>query len=234
MANREMSLLDVHHCCLTNYYSHISVSCLVVGVSSYLISTSSPRNNNSMTSSPIIGLDACITNVLMDIRKYLDVESTVRLSQTCRTFHNLLTEDEDDQYPKIKVSYFTFGDSSLWRDNRGRHIQESSVTKGVKIRSLATDVLPNIHWQSLKRIEFRLSPGRTFLNRDEELRDAFVYMAMGLESAHELEEFYIDVGHIMKFDVSRRDYALLFLFVHMMCKNLHPPLLDYCRHSIPK
>ena len=112
-------------------------------------------NNNSMASSSIIGLDACITNVLMDIRKYLDVESTVRLSQTCRTFHNLLTEDEDDQYPKIKVSYFTFGDSSLWRDNRGRHIQESSVTKGVKIRSLATDVLPNIHWQSLKRIEFR-------------------------------------------------------------------------------
>ena len=189
-----------------------------------------------MTSSSFIGLDACITNVLTDIRNYLDVESTVRLSQTCRTFHNLLTEDATGRYPKIKVSYFTFGDSSLWRDNRGRHIQESSVTKGVKIRSLATDVLPNIHWQSLKRIEFRLrlTPGKSFLNTDEELRDAFLYMAVGLESAHELEEFYIDVGHIMKFDVSRRDYALLFLFVHMMCKNLHPPLLDYCRHSIPK
>ena len=186
-----------------------------------------------MTSSSFIGLDACITNVLMDIRKYLDVESMVRLSQTCRTFHNLLTEDEDDQYPKIKVSYFTFGDTSLWRNKRGRRIPESSVTTGVKIRSLATDVLSNIHWQSLKRIEFRLTPNKTFLNTNEELRDAFVYMAVGLESALELEEFYIDVGHIMKYDVSR-DYALLFLFVHMMCKNLHLQLLDYCRHSIPK
>ena len=177
------------------------------------------------SSSSFIGLDACITNVLADIRNYLDVESTVRLSQTCKTFHNLLTEDATGRYPKIKVTYFTFGDSSLWRDKRGRsrHIPESSDTEGVKIKSLATDVLPNIHWQSLKRIEFRLSPGRTFSNRDEELRDAFVYMAMGLESAHELEEFYIDVGHIMKFDVSFGEtMLLLFLFVRMnVQKNLH-------------
>ena len=59
-------------------------------------------------------------------------------------------------------------------------------------------------------------------------------MAVGLESALELEEFYIDVGHIMKYDVSK-DYALLFiLFLHMICTKLTPPVARLCRHSIPK
>ena len=70
-------------------------------------------------------------------------------------------------------------------------------------------------------IENVLTPGKSFLNTDEELRDAFLYMAVGLEAALELEEFYIDVGHIMKYDVSK-GYALLFiLFLHMMCKNFY-------------
>lgn len=155
-----------------------------------------------MDSTTTITADAAIlTNVLPDIKNYLDVESTVQLSQTCRSLHGLLTEDSGGLYPKIKQSYFTFGDPSLWRDDiTGQRVDRSLVDKNTKIKSLATEAVTKVHFPSLKRIEFRLSPGKIFSNREEELRDAFVYMAMGLASATELEEFYIDCGHIMKFD----------------------------------
>ena len=142
-----------------------------------------------------------LINVLPDIKNYLDVESTVHLSQTCRTLHGLLTEDSGGLYPKIKQLYFTFSDPSLWRDSiTGRRVDRTLVDKNRKMKSLAIEALTKVHFPSLKRIEFRLSPGKKFSNREEELRDAFVYMAMGLASATELEEFYIDCGHIMKFD----------------------------------
>ena len=154
-----------------------------------------------MDSTTTITADAILTNVLPDIENYLDVESTVQLSQTCRSLHGLLTEGSGGSYPKIKQSYFTFGDPSLWRDDiTGRRVDRTLVDKNTKLKSLATEVLPKIHFPSLKRIEFRLSLGKTFSNKEEELRDAFVYMAMRLGSATELEEFNIDCGHIMKFD----------------------------------
>jgi len=156
--------------------------------------------NNNMDSTTTITADAILTNVLPDIKNYLDVESTVQLSQTCRSLHGLLTEDSGGLYPKIKQSYFTFGDPSLWRDDiTGRRVDRTLV-ENTKMKSLAIEAVTKVHFPSLKRIEFRLSPGKTFTNREGELRDAFVYMTMGLGTATELEEFYIDCGHFMKFD----------------------------------
>jgi len=95
--------------------------------------------------------------------------------------HGLLTEDSGGLYPKIKQSYFTFGDPSLWRDDiTGRRVDRTLVDKDRKMKSLAIEALTKVHFPSLKRIDFRLSPGKTFSNREEELRDAFVYMTMGL------------------------------------------------------
>ena len=154
-----------------------------------------------MDSTTTVRADAILTNILPDIKNYLDVESTVQLSQTCRSLHGLLTEDPGGLYPKIKQSYFTFGDPSLWRDDiTGRRVDHTLVDENTKMKSLAIEAITKVHFPSLKRIEFRLSPGKYFSHREEELRDAFVYMAMGLASASELEEFYIDCGHIMKFD----------------------------------
>jgi len=179
--------------------------------------------NNNMDSTTTITTDAILTNILPDIWNYLDVESTVHLSQTCRTLHGLLTEDSGGLYPKIKQSYFTFGDPSLWRDDiTGQRVNRALVDdKNTKMKSLATDAITKVHFPSLKRIEFRLSPGKTFSNREEELRDAFVYMTMGLGTATELEEFYIDCGHIMKFDTfnSKMVYEV-FAQSLASCKNL--------------
>lgn len=176
-----------------------------------------------MDSTTTVRADAAILiNILPDIKNYLDVESTVQLSQTCRTLHGLLTEGSGGSYPKIKQSYFTFGDPSLWRDDiTGRRVDRALVDKNTKMKSLATVVLPKVHFPSLKRIEFRLSPGKTFSNREEELRDAFVFMTMGLGSASELEEFYIDCGHIMKFDTfnSKMVYEI-FAMNLASCKKL--------------
>ena len=89
-----------------------------------------------------------LINVLPDIKNYLDVESTVNLSQTCRTLHGLLTEDSGGLYPKIKQSYFTFGDPSLWRDGiTGRRVNWSLVDdKNTKMKSLATDAITKVHF----------------------------------------------------------------------------------------
>lgn len=145
------------------------------------------------------GLDVFITNVLMDISKFLDVESTVRLSQTCRTLHESLTDDPNSRYPKIKVSHFSIGDPSMWRDEDGNRLS-FIATAGGRITSLSTHVLPKIHFPSLKRLEFRFPPGKAFANGDDEVRDLFVNLAIGLGTATNLEEFHIDIGLVMKFD----------------------------------
>jgi len=175
-----------------------------------------------MDSTTTVRADAAILiNILPDIKNYLDVESTVHLSQTCCTLHGLLTEDSGGSYPKIKQSYFTFGDPSLWRDDiTGRRVDRALVDKNTKMKNLATVVLPKIHFPSLKRIEFRLSPGKTFTNREEELRDAFLYMAMQLGTATELEEFYFDCGHIMKFDAFNSMFYEVFATNLASCTKL--------------
>lgn len=145
-----------------------------------------------------------ITNVLPDIGKFLDVEATVKLSQTCRSIHALLTVDPDGQYPKIKVPYFAMGDPCMLREDT-RNEQPGSNTVPSHLRrtvSLSPRVLPTVHFPSLKRFEFHLQPqpGKVFTNKDDELRDSFVYLATCLESASNLEELHVDVGLLMKFD----------------------------------
>lgn len=157
-------------------------------------------NNNTFEKH---NMDLILIDVLLDIRDYLDVESTIYLSQTCTTLHNLLTEDYGTQYPKVKQSYFTFGDVSLWRDDKGHRLPDLSsngakVARSTPMISLSTKFLTRVHFPSLKRIEFRLAPTRLFMNSDEELKSAFIHLAMGLDEASELEEFYIDCGHLMK------------------------------------
>mmetsp|Transcript_46784 Transcript_46784/g.98268 ORF Transcript_46784/g.98268 Transcript_46784/m.98268 type:complete len:421 (+) Transcript_46784:359-1621(+) len=118
-----------------------------------------------------------ITNILMEVSQFLDVESTIHLSETCRTLHEALVDDPNSQNPKIKVSNFTLGD-------------------------LSAVVLPKIHFPSLKRFEFRF-PSGTNKSRSEArggLRDLFMALTVQLKNMTNLEEFHMDVGLIMNFD----------------------------------
>jgi len=82
----------------------------------------------------------------------------------------------------------------MWRDRNGNRVHPS--LSPTHITSMSLHVLPKIHFPSLKRLEFRF-PSSNFPN---ELRDSFVNMAIGLESASNLEELHIDMSLVMKFD----------------------------------
>lgn len=146
--------------------------------------------------------EVLITHVLTEISDFLDVESTVHLSRTCRFTHGMLTEDTVGQYPpKMKVSYFSMGDSSLWRDENGRsRIHPGEPHHGKNLMTLSTRVLSQVHFPSLKKLEFRFPAGKKFVNADDEVRDSFIHLAIDLEHATNLEELTIDIGLIMKYD----------------------------------
>lgn len=88
----------------------------------------------------------------------------------------------------------------MWRDANGYRILDHAYTGS--ITSLSTQALPNIHFPSVERLEFRLprSTTRVFANTDDELRDSFIYLAVGLESATNLEELHVDIALMIKYD----------------------------------
>lgn len=160
------------------------------------------HNNNKMSSASSV---FATTSVLTDVSKFLDVMSTINLSMTCRSLRGSLTTCDDDDgdiaaghYPKIRAMHFSLGDSSLFRDGPA-HNPAFGVT------NLATRALSRLHFPSLRTLHFRLAGGNNskpppLANPDEELRDTFVHLAMGLENATNLEELHLDAGLIMKYE----------------------------------
>ena len=136
-------------------------------------------------------------DIITNVSNFLDIESTVHLSRTCSTIHKSLTDDPLGYYPKLKVPYFDLSDPSVWRDEEGGRIA-GPIPDSQTVKTLATQVIPKIHFPSVKVIYFRPPTPRLFTNDQIDLRDAFTHLAIGLQSARDLEELTIDAGVIMR------------------------------------
>ena len=82
---------------------------------------------------------------------------------------------------KMKVSYFSMGDLSLWQDDNERsRIRPGEPHHGKNIMTLSTRVLSQVHFPSLKKLEFRFPAGKAFTNADYEVRDSFILYTLPL------------------------------------------------------
>jgi len=138
--------------------------------------------------------------VSLGVSEFLDVESTVRLSQTCRVLHTTFTHDPNGLYPKIKVSHLSIEDASIVRDKDGNRLRPGGP-RG-KMTSISHKVLPKIYFPSLITFQFRGSGSGNMVlaNGPDDMKDLFVTLAVGLETATNLELFHFDIGLIIKFD----------------------------------
>ena len=134
------------------------------------------------------------SHALVGVAQYLDVESTVRLSQTCGSLRTTFTHDPGGRYPKIKVSHFSLEDRSMWRDKNGIRWRPDCDDPDV-ITTIATQLLSKIHFPSLKAFEL---PGRTkFANcGHDDMKELFISLSFGLESATKLQVLHFDVGKV--------------------------------------
>lgn len=168
--------------------------------------SSTASSSLAATTANSSGLDASIANVLPDVTKFLDVTTTARLSQTCRSLRSQLTVVGVDHRRRIKVPYFRLGDGNRvpppTTTTPGAGGEDPFSAFAPRITSTCSLALSKIDFPSLKRLEFRFDQaGKNFLGiPDDELRDAFIYLAIGLESATDLEELHIDVSLVMKHD----------------------------------
>lgn len=171
-------------------------------------------------------------SLLPEISEFLDVASTVRLSQTCRALHASLTQDPDPVSsnaflagfsdhgdggrrpdPKIKIAHFRLGDPSLLR----------AGPAGPRATSVAARAIPQLCFPFLKSAEFRL-PSDVSLEGDAHApRDAFLGLADRLENAAALEELDVDVGLFMESEndkVRMRTIYVAFADVLVRCAEL--------------
>jgi|SaaInl74LU_5_DNA_1037368.scaffolds.fasta_scaffold17053_1 hypothetical protein len=134
-------------------------------------------------------LDAIIVNV----EQFLCIEETINLSKTCHAIRNILVHNPSGVFPKIKVSHFEVADAV---DGATSDVDDTTaaVPPHRRINNYTSNVLANIHFPVLERLVIKFPTGKVHISGDweDELRDSFIYLALGLERAVNLEELIVD------------------------------------------
>jgi len=138
-----------------------------------------------------------ISNVVMDISKFLGVASTVRLSMTDRALRGLLVHDPGGPHPQIKAAAFVLAE----------------YDDAPNAPSMLA-VLPRLHFPSLRQFEVRFPPGAPLA----ELKGALSSLAAGLRRATELEELFVDVKQLLTFEKCATAFCQL--FYRVLAKSL--------------
>mmetsp|Transcript_33001 Transcript_33001/g.49158 ORF Transcript_33001/g.49158 Transcript_33001/m.49158 type:complete len:374 (+) Transcript_33001:70-1191(+) len=156
-------------------------------------------------------LDAIIVNV----EQFLCIEETINLSKTCHAIRSILVHNPNGVFPKIKVSHFEVADAV---DGATSDVDDTTATAAVpphrRINNYTSNVLANIHFPVLERLVIKFPTGKVHRSGDweDELRDSFIYLALGLERAVNLVELIVDFTPFLmeqcKF-LSRNNYNTL-------------------------
>jgi hypothetical protein len=127
----------------------------------------------------INALDATIVHV----EQFLCIEDTINLSKTCHAIRNILVHNPNGAFTKIKVSHFEVVD-----DNAAVATAAPALPPHRRINNFVSNALAKIHFPTLQRLVINFRKGK----RADELRDSFIYLALGLERAVNLEELTVD------------------------------------------
>mmetsp|Transcript_5324 Transcript_5324/g.11277 ORF Transcript_5324/g.11277 Transcript_5324/m.11277 type:complete len:372 (+) Transcript_5324:81-1196(+) len=135
-------------------------------------------------------LDAIIVNV----EQFLCIEETINLSKTCHAIRNILVHNPNGVFPKIKVSHFEVADAVDGATSDVDDTITAAVPPHRRINNYTSNVLANIHFPVLERLVIKFPTGKVHRSGDweDELRDSFIYLALGLERAVNLEELIVD------------------------------------------
>mmetsp|Transcript_5057 Transcript_5057/g.7347 ORF Transcript_5057/g.7347 Transcript_5057/m.7347 type:complete len:371 (-) Transcript_5057:230-1342(-) len=126
--------------------------------------------------------------IIVTVEQFLSIEETINLSKTCRAIRNILVHNPNGAFPKIKVSHFEVADDDDEVD------AALPLPPHRRIQNYTSNVLANIHFPTLERLVVQFPRGKVHLTGDwvDELRDSFIYLALGLERAVNLEELIVD------------------------------------------
>eukprot|EP00986_Skeletonema_menzelii_P005101 scaffold1801_cov79-Skeletonema_menzelii.AAC.8 len=131
-------------------------------------------------------LDAIIINV----EQFLCIEDTINFSKTCHAIRNILVHNPNGAFPKIKVSHFEVVDDDTTAT------EAAALPSYRRINNFVSNALAHIHFPTLERlvINFSKTKGKVHRGGDwaNEIRDSFIYLAVGLERAINLEELVVD------------------------------------------
>ncbi len=124
--------------------------------------------------------------IIITVEHFLSIEETINLSKTCHAIRNILVHNPNGAFPKIKVSHFEAADD----DNQ----VDAALPPHRRIQNYTSNVLANIHFPTLERLVVQFPTGKVHRSVDwvDELRDSFIYLALGLERAVNLEELIVD------------------------------------------
>ena len=135
----------------------------------------------------INALDATIVHV----EQFLCIEDTINLSKTCHAIRNILVHNPNGAFPKIKVSHFEVVDVTA-----AVATAAPTLPPHRRINNFVSNALAKIHFPTLQRLVIKFSKAKGKVHRGgnwaDELRDSFIYMALGLERAVNLEELIVD------------------------------------------
>ena len=129
--------------------------------------------------------------IIVTVEQFLSIEETINLSKTCHAIRNILVHNPNGVFPKIKVSHFEVADD----EDADAAVSVSLLPPHRRIQNYTSSVLANIHFPALERLVVQF-PTRGKVHRssdwEDELRDCFIYLALGLERAVNLEELVVD------------------------------------------
>lgn len=142
--------------------------------------------NNASTTPPFAlvamnNLDA----IMVTVEHFLSIEETIHLSKTCHAIRNILVHNPNGAFPKIRVSHFEVADDVD---------AAVSLPPHRRIQNYTSNALANIHFPTLERLVVHFPRGTVHRSGDwvDELRDSFIYLALGLQRAVNLEELIVD------------------------------------------
>lgn len=130
--------------------------------------------------------------IIVNVERFLGIEETSNLSKTCRTIRHILVHP-NGVFPKIKVSHFEVVDATA-PDGSVADVVLPPPPPHCRISNFTSIALANIHFPTLERLEIKFPRGKIHRTSDpeHELRDSFIYLALGLERAVNLEKLILD------------------------------------------
>ena len=147
-------------------------------------------------SSPTTLLDVNNLDAIIVVEQFLSIEDTINLSKTCHAIRNILVHNPNGVFPKIKVSHFEVVADDDAADAAPSAADDiaATTTPHRRINNFTSNVLANIHFPALERLEINFPTGKVHRLSDweDELRDSFIYLTLGLERAVNLEELILD------------------------------------------
>jgi len=127
------------------------------------------------------------------VERFLGIEDTINLSKTCHAIHNILVHP-NGVFPKIKVSHFEVADDVAATPAAAAVLPPPPPHR--RISNFTSNALANIHFPTLERLEIKFPTGGYKLHPtshpEDELQRSFIYLALGLERAVNLEELILD------------------------------------------